>query len=98
MPDVRLGLGFDVHPAELGRPLRLGGVEIPDAPRGPVKLDARGSPIQNIYVRKVEKKDGELWNTVIHTFPAVSQFWKYKPEEFLKQPVYNRNYPACKYC
>ena len=73
-------------------------VEIPDAPRGPVKLDARGSPIQNIYVRKVEKKDGELWNTVIHTFPAVSQFWKYKPEEFLKQPVYNRNYPACKYC
>ena len=73
-------------------------VEIPDAPRGPVKLDARGSPIQNIYVRKVEKKEGELWNTVIHTFPAVSQFWKYKPEEFLKQPVYNRNYPACKYC
>src|SRR5438132_992809 len=73
-------------------------VEIPDAPRGPVKLDARGSPIQNIYVRKVEKKDGELWNTVIHTFPAVSQFWKYKPEEFLKQPVYHRNYPVCKYC
>jgi len=73
-------------------------VEIPDAPRGPVKLDARGNPIQNIYVRKVEKKDGELWNTVIHTFPAVSQFWKYKPEEFLKQPVYNRNYPVCKYC
>ena len=32
MPDVRLGLGFDVHPAQLGRPLRLGGVEIPDAP------------------------------------------------------------------
>jgi branched-chain amino acid transport system substrate-binding protein len=73
-------------------------VEIPDAPRGAVKLDAYGNPIQNIYVRKVEKKDGELWNTVIHTFPAVSQFWKYKPAEFLKQPVYDRNYPACKYC
>jgi branched-chain amino acid transport system substrate-binding protein len=73
-------------------------VEIPDSPRGPVKLDAHGNPIQNIYVRKVEKKDGELWNTVIHTFPAVSQFWKYKPEEFLKQPVYDRNFPACKYC
>src|SRR5438093_8638860 len=55
-------------------------VEIPDAPRGPVKLDVCGSPIQNIYVRKVEKKDNELWNTVIHTFPTVSQFWKYKPE------------------
>jgi branched-chain amino acid transport system substrate-binding protein len=73
-------------------------VEIPDAPRGPIKLDAHGNPIQNIYIRKVEKKDGELWNTVIHTYPAVSQFWKYKPEEFLKQPVYDRNFPPCKYC
>jgi branched-chain amino acid transport system substrate-binding protein len=73
-------------------------VEIPDAPRGPIKLDSHGNPIQNIYVRKVEKKDGELWNTVIQTFPAVSQFGKYKPEEFLKQPVYDRNFPACKHC
>jgi branched-chain amino acid transport system substrate-binding protein len=73
-------------------------VEVSDAPRGPIKLDAYGNPIQTIYVRKVEKKDGELWNTVIQTFPAVSQFWKYKPEDFLKQPVYDRNNPACKYC
>ena len=73
-------------------------VEISDAPRGPIKLDAYGNPIQNIYVRKVEKKDGELWNTVVQTFPAVSQFWKYKPEEFLKQPVYSRDFPPCKYC
>jgi branched-chain amino acid transport system substrate-binding protein len=73
-------------------------VEVPDAPRGPVKLDAYGNPIQNIYIRKVEKKDGELWNTVIHTFPAVSQFGKYTPEEFLKQPVYDRNFPPCKHC
>jgi len=73
-------------------------VEIPDAPRGPVKLDAWGNPIQNIYVRKVERKNGELQNTVIHTFPAVSQFWTYKPEEFLKQPVYSRDYPPCRHC
>ncbi len=73
-------------------------VEIPDAPRGPIKLDAHGNPVQNIYVRKVEKKDGELWNTVIQTFPAVSQYWKYKPEEFLKQPVYSRDFPPCKFC
>ena len=73
-------------------------VEVPDAPRGPVKLDAHGNPIQNIYIRKVEKKDGELWNTVVHTFPAVSQFWKYTPEEFLKQPVYDRSFPPCKNC
>jgi branched-chain amino acid transport system substrate-binding protein len=73
-------------------------VEIADAPRGPVKLDAHGNPVQNIYIRKVEKKDGELWNTVVQTYPGVSQFWKYKPEEFLKQPVYDRNFPPCKHC
>ncbi len=73
-------------------------VEIADAPRGPLKLDAWGNPIQNIYIRKVERKDGELGNTVIHTYPAVSQFWKYRPEEYLKQPVYDRNYPPCKHC
>lgn len=73
-------------------------VEIPDAPRGPVKLDAHGNPIQNIYVRKVERKGGELQNTVIHTYPAVSQFWTYKPEDFLKQPLYNRDIPPCRAC
>jgi branched-chain amino acid transport system substrate-binding protein len=73
-------------------------VEISDAPRGSIKLDAHANPIETVYVRKVERKDGELWNTVIQTFPAVTQFWKYKPEEFLKQPVYDRNNPACKYC
>jgi branched-chain amino acid transport system substrate-binding protein len=73
-------------------------VEIADAPRGSIRLDVYGNPIQNIYVRKVEKRDGELWNTVVHTFPAVSQFWKYPPEEFLKQPVYSRDFPPCKHC
>jgi len=74
-------------------------VEIPDAPRGPVKLDGYGNPIQNVYFRKVERnRDGELQNTVIVTIPAVSQFWKYNPEEFLKQPVYSRDVPACRYC
>lgn len=28
-PEIRVGLGFDVHPLVEGRPLRLGGVEIP---------------------------------------------------------------------
>jgi len=74
-------------------------VEIPDAPRGPIKLDGYGNPIQNVYFRKVERnRDGELQNTVILTIPAVSQFWKYNPEEFLRQPVYSRDVPACRYC
>jgi len=71
-------------------------VELKDVPRGPMKLDHYGNPIQNIYIRKVERVKGELQNTVIHTYPNVSQFWKYKPEEFLKQPVYSRDFPPMK--
>jgi len=41
---------------------------------------------------------GKLQNTVIYTYPAVSQFWKYNPEEFLKQPVYSREFPPCRFC
>jgi branched-chain amino acid transport system substrate-binding protein len=73
-------------------------VEITDAPRGPVKMDPYGNPTQNIYIRKVERVDGRLQNTVIYTYPAVSQFWKYNPEEFLKQPVYSRDFPPCRHC
>jgi branched-chain amino acid transport system substrate-binding protein len=71
-------------------------VDIKDVPRGPFKLDAYGNPVQNIYIRKVERVGGELQNTVVYTYPNVSQFWKYKPEEFLKQPVYSREYPPLK--
>jgi branched-chain amino acid transport system substrate-binding protein len=71
-------------------------VEIKDVPRGDFKLDGYGNPIQNVYIRKVEKVGGQLQNTVIHTYPNVSQFWKYNPEEFLKQPVYSREYPPLK--
>lgn len=52
----------------------------------------------NIYVRKVERVNGRLQDTVIHTFPSVSQFWNDKLEDFLKQAVYDRNNPPCKQC
>ena len=74
-------------------------VEIPDAVRGPLKLDAHGNPIQTIYIRKVERnKEGELQNTVIVSLPAVSQFWKSSPDEYLRQPLYSRDVPPCKAC
>jgi branched-chain amino acid transport system substrate-binding protein len=73
-------------------------VDLSDVPRGPVKFDEYGNPIENIYVRKVERVGGRLQNTVIYTFPGVSQFWTYKPEDFLKQPVYGRDYPPCTHC
>ncbi|UCF74586.1 MAG: ABC transporter substrate-binding protein [Betaproteobacteria bacterium] len=75
-----------------------------DSVRGPVRLDDMRNPVHNIYIRKVEKKkmhgydQEELWNTVIKTYPNVSQFWTYKKADFLKQPVYSRTFPPCKHC
>jgi branched-chain amino acid transport system substrate-binding protein len=75
-----------------------------DTPRGPVSFDDMRNPVQNIYIKKVEKKKmfgydkAELWNTVIKTYPAVSQFWTYGKEKFLAQPVYSRDFPPCKFC
>ena len=47
-----------------------------DAPRGPFSFDAQQNAILNVYVRKVEKVDGELDHVVIDTIPNVSQRWK----------------------
>jgi branched-chain amino acid transport system substrate-binding protein len=75
-----------------------------DTLRGPVAIDEMRNPVQNIYIKKVEKKKmfgydkEELWNTVIKTYPNVSQFGQFSKEEFLKQPVYNRDFPPCKFC
>jgi branched-chain amino acid transport system substrate-binding protein len=75
-----------------------------NAVRGPVSLDDTNTVVENIYIRKVEKKKmfgypkAELWNTVIKTYHNVSQFWHYNKAKFLKQPVYSRNFPPCKYC
>ena len=73
-------------------------VDLTEAPRRPIRFDDSGNPIQNIYVRKVERVGGKLQNTVIFTFPSVSQFWTYKPDDFLKNPVYSRDFPPCTKC
>ena len=67
-----------------------------DTLRGPIEFDEYGNVVGNIYIRKVEKKDGKLVNTNIHTYPKVSQFWTYNPTEFLKHPVWSRDYPPMK--
>src|ERR687888_548992 len=75
-----------------------------DSPRGPVSIDEMRNPVQNIYIKKVEKKKmfgydkEELWNTVIKTYPNVGQFWKFDKAAFLQQPVYSRDFPPCKFC
>jgi branched-chain amino acid transport system substrate-binding protein len=73
-------------------------ISIPDAPRGPVKLDAYGTPVENIYIRNVVKQGDALQNAVIKTYPNVSQFWTFDPKAFLAHPVYSRTYPPCNAC
>ena len=73
-------------------------IEIKDSPRGPLKLDKYGMVVDDIYVRQVEKVGGMLQNSIVEKYPQVSQFWKYDPEAYMKDPVYSRDYPPCKFC
>ncbi len=69
---------------------------LPNTLRGPLRFDQYGNAVGNSYIRKVEKKGGKYVNTVVKTYPNVGQFWSYNPEEFLKSPVYSRDYPPAK--
>ena len=71
-------------------------VSLTDTPRGPVKFDHLGNVIGTVYIRKCEKKDGKLVNTVVKRYPNVSQFWTYEEKAFLANPVYARDYPPAK--
>jgi len=68
-------------------------VALPDAPRGPVRLDKWGNPVQNEYIRRVDIVNGQPQNTVIFTYPNVSQFWTMNADDYLKKPVYTRDVP-----
>lgn len=69
-----------------------------DSPLGrPVRLDPYGNPIYDVFIRNVVKRpDGRYWNVPIETYPGVSQFWTYNPEEYMKQPPYSRTYQGIK--
>ncbi len=50
-----------------------------ESPRGPISIDPETRDIiQNIYVRKVEKVQGELYNVEFATFDAVKDPGKLK--------------------
>ena len=70
--------------------------KVPDTLRGPVSFDEYGNVVGNIYIRRVERKGGKLVNAVIKTYPNVSQFWTYNKDEFLKNPVYSRDFPPAR--
>jgi branched-chain amino acid transport system substrate-binding protein len=71
-------------------------VSLADTPRGPVKFDQYGNVIGDVFIRKCERKNGQLVNTVIKRYPNVTQFWTYDEKAFIAAPVYARDYPPAK--
>ena len=50
-----------------------------ESPRGPISIDPETRDIvQNVYIRKVEKKNGQLWNVEFETFKDVKDPGKTK--------------------
>ncbi|MGA7807010.1 ABC transporter substrate-binding protein [Bradyrhizobium sp.] len=68
--------------------------DLQDSPLGkPVHFDDYGNPVYDVFIRKtVKNKDGKYWNVPIDTYPQVSQFWKYDPVTYMKQPPYSRDF------
>jgi branched-chain amino acid transport system substrate-binding protein len=64
--------------------------------RGLLKFDEFGNAIGDVYIRKVTRTDGRLVNSVVKDYPNISQFWTYDKAEFLKNPVYSRDFPPAK--
>jgi branched-chain amino acid transport system substrate-binding protein len=71
-------------------------VQLTDTPRGAFHFDDLGNVVGTVFIRKCERRDGKLTNTVIKTYPNVSQFWTYGEHAFLANPVYSRDYPPAK--
>lgn len=43
-----------------------------ESPRGPISIDpATRDVVCNVYIRRVDKINGQLWNTELETYPAV---------------------------
>jgi branched-chain amino acid transport system substrate-binding protein len=64
-----------------------------DSPKGEISLDKYGMVIQSMYIREVEKVDGQLGNVPIATYNNVDQFWPFTDAEL---ESYKYNYKELK--
>ncbi len=66
-----------------------------ESPRGPFSFDKFANPVQNIYIKKVVKKDGRLMNVAVKTYTNVSQFGPYAnmADKYMGAPATTREYP-----
>jgi branched-chain amino acid transport system substrate-binding protein len=69
------------------------GLTFDDSVYGPIKFDDHNNIVGPVYLTQVTKRDDKtFWNVPVKTFDAQSQFWDQKPEDYLKQPVFSRDY------
>jgi branched-chain amino acid transport system substrate-binding protein len=54
----------------------LHGWSNPNSPRGPIRIDQSGDLVQNLYLRRVEEKDGHLANIEFSTIEQIGDPWK----------------------
>jgi branched-chain amino acid transport system substrate-binding protein len=69
----------------------LRAVALTDTPRGAFRFDHFGNVVGNVFIRKLERKDGKLVNTIVKVYADVSQFWTYDEKKYLAAPVYTRD-------
>src|SRR5690348_3278231 len=74
----------------------LRALSLKDTPRGAFHFDHLGNVVGTVFIRRLERKNGKLVNTIVKTYPNVSQFYTYDEKRFLAQPVYSRDYPPLK--
>lgn len=65
------------------------------APASPVSLDDYHNVITDTFLNQVKNIEGEWRNSVLKTYPQVSQFWTFDPEEYQAEPPYDRDHPDC---
>lgn len=46
-----------------------------EAPRGPIRFDEHQNVVFNLYIQRVEKREGKYNNYVVDTIPDVDQYW-----------------------
>jgi len=71
----------------------LKAIDLSDAPSSPIKVDDYNFAIRDYYVVKLIKKDGKIFDQGIDTFRNIGVFFNVPPDEFLKNPVFSREFP-----
>jgi branched-chain amino acid transport system substrate-binding protein len=64
--------------------------------RGPHRAIQRNpceAGFRKIWAYTAADENGKLTNTIVKTYPQVSQFWTYDPKKFIEQPVFSRDFP-----